>query len=313
MMSGMKANLLSVRPLIIATLGFLLAGVMHQTAQGAVPGGWDKVTGKRVLYFTKSADFEHSVVKRPADGQLSHSEKILTQLGRDNGFEVTCTKDGTVFTPENLARYDVIAFFTSGNLFTPGTDKTPPMTPAGKAALLAAIKNGKGFVAFHAANDSFHHQPDSRFKSFGADVDPYIAMLGGEFIRHGPQQSPTVQVVDSNFPGCEKLGAGFQLLDEWYTFKDFAKDMHVILAIDTKGMKGIDYQRAPYPSTWARTEGKGRVFYTGMGHREDVWTNPLFQNLILGGIGWAAGNVDAVVTPNIETATPGYAEIQPEK
>jgi uncharacterized protein len=138
-------------------------------------------------------------------------------------------------------------------------------------------------------------------------------MLGGEFIRHGPQQAPKVRVVDNKFPGCETLKADFSLMDEWYTFKDFAKDMHVILVLETKEMKGIDYQRAPFPSTWARRHGEGRVFYTGLGHREDVWTNPLFQNLLLGGLGWAAGNVEADLTANIETATPGYREIQPEK
>ena len=122
-----------------------------------------------------------------------------------------------------------------------------------------------------------------------------------------------MKVVSPKFPGCEKLQNGFELLDEWYTFKDFNPDMHVILALQTHGMKGIDYQRAPFPCTWARAQGKGRVFYTGLGHREDVWTNPLFQDLVLGGVGWAAGNVPASVVPNIEKATPGYRQMQPEK
>jgi hypothetical protein len=64
------------------------------------------------------------------------------------------------------------------------------------------------------------------------------------------------------------------------------------------------YQRPPYPATWARLHGKGRVFYTSMGHREDVWTNSIFQQIILGGIAWALRNVDADVTPNIATVTP---------
>ena len=111
-----------------------LFGSVAATAQPTVstPGGWDKAKGKRVLYFTKSAGFEHSVVKRPAEGQLSHSEKILTELGKKHGFEVFCTKDGSIFTPENLAKYDVIALYTSGNLLRSGTDKTPPMTAEGR-------------------------------------------------------------------------------------------------------------------------------------------------------------------------------------
>jgi len=282
------------------------------------PGGWGAAKGKRVLYFTKCSGFEHSVVKRPAKDQLSHSEKILTELGQKYGFAVTCTKDGTVFTPANLAQYDVVAFFTSGVLTEVGTDQNPAMTAAGKQALLDAIRNGKGFVGIHAANDSFHVQPDpadlsERFVMHGDNVDPYIAMLGGEFIRHGPQQIAKMGVADNKFPGCEELKDSFESMDEWYTFKDFAKDLHVILIQDTKGMKGVDYQRAPFPATWAHRHGKGRVFYTSMGHREDVWTDARFQHILLGGLGWAAGNVNADVTPNLEKVTPGYREIQPKE
>ena len=63
-------------------------------------------------------------------------------------------------------------------------------------------------------------------------------------------------------------------------------------------MEGIEYQRPPYPATWARMHGQGRVFYTSMGHREDVWTNDTFVSLLLGGLGWAVGNAQADVTPN---------------
>jgi uncharacterized protein len=298
--------------LIAITALFLAIPVGAAERQGPVPGGWDKAKGKRILYFTKSSGFEHSVVKRPSPDQLSHSEKVLTELGQKHGFEVTCTKDGTVFTPESLAKYDALVFYPSGNLLNAGTDKTPPLTAAGKAALLDVIKNGKGFVGIHAATDTFR-SGGSPFVAQGDKVDPYIAMIGGEFIRHGPQQVATARVVNRQFPGCEKLGDSFRLMDEWYTFKDFAPDLHVILALETKGMEGIDYQRAPLPYNWARMHGKGRVFYTGLGHREDVWTNPLFQDILLGGLGWAARNVDADVTPNVKTATPGYQEIQPEK
>jgi type 1 glutamine amidotransferase len=54
---------------------------------------------------------------------------------------------------------------------------------------------------------------------------------------------------------------------------------------------------------------KGRVFYTSMGHREDVWENPLFQQLLLGGIAWATGNVSADVTPNLSKVTPRASEL----
>jgi type 1 glutamine amidotransferase len=57
--------------------------------------------------------------------------------------------------------------------------------------------------------------------------------------------------------------------------------------------------------------GKGRVFYTSMGHREDVWTSPIFQAVLLGGISWASGNVKANVPPNMKAITPQAETIPP--
>jgi hypothetical protein len=70
-------------------------------------------------------------------------------------------------------------------------------------------------------------------------------------------------------------------------------------------MKGIEYERPAYPATWARKHGAGRVFYTSMGHREDIWTNTLFQDMLVGGIMWAVGNIDANVPPNLNKVAPG--------
>lgn len=286
------------------------------------PLGWASAAGqprRKILFFTKSSGFEHPVIKR-VGGQPSYVEKILGDLGTRHGFDVTATKDGSVFTPENIAQYDAFFFYTTGDLTQAGTDKNPPMTRQGKAAFLEAVRSGKGFIGTHSATDTFHTQPDppdrsNRFVLHGDRVDPYVAMIGAEFIRHGPQQVATMHVVDNRFPGMEKLnlqpGSSFQMMEEWYSMKDFRPDLHVLLVQETKGMQGSDYQRAPYPATWARRHGQGRVFYTSMGHREDVWTNLIFQSVLLGGLAWAVGNVDANVTPNIEQAAPGYRELPP--
>ena len=69
-------------------------------------------------------------------------------------------------------------------------------------------------------------------------------------------------------------------------------------------MNGKEYERPAYPSTWARKEGNGRVWYTAMGHREDVWTNPIFQNILIGGIQWALGQVQADVPANLKEVAP---------
>ena len=271
---------------------------------------------KQVLMFTKSSGFEHSVIKREGE-KLGFAEQLLTDLCDRRDIEVTCTKDGTIFTPEKINRFDAFFFYTSGDLSKPGTDGNPPITSEGKAAFLQAIRDGKGFIGAHASTDSYHTQPDppdrsNRYLSHGSKSDPYIRMIGGEFIKHGPQQTARMKVVDPRFPGLEKAGDGFELMEEWYSLKDFSPDLHVLLVQETNGMTGADYQRAPYPATWARRHGNGRVFYTSMGHREDVWTNPLFQGILLGGLCWVLQMVDANVSPNLESAAPGHREIPPK-
>ena len=101
-----------------------------------------KPTPRRVLFFTKSSGYQHSVIKRN-NGGLGHAEKILTDLGNSHGFEVTATKDGSIFTADNLKKYDVIFFVTTGDLTQPGEDKNPPIPVEGKVALLEAIRGGK--------------------------------------------------------------------------------------------------------------------------------------------------------------------------
>jgi type 1 glutamine amidotransferase len=280
---------------------------------GHFPLGWTAradTPKRRILMFTRSQGFEHSVVKRGKNNELSLAERIVKELGGKNGFQVTCTKDGREFLPESIAKYDGFLFETTGDLTREGGDHQPPMPVEGKRALLQAIADGKGFVGSHCASDTFHSAArEGTFVNQEPDkIDPYIAMLGGEFIIHGAQQKARMRVIDPSFPGAKGL-KDFELHEEWYALKNFASDLHVILAQDNEGMKGAMYQRANFPATWARKHHKGRVFYTSMGHREDVWESPLFQKLLMGGLAWAVGNVEADVTPNFQKATPQASQL----
>jgi uncharacterized protein len=269
----------------------------------------DSAPKRKILFFSKSSGFEHSVISYK-QGQPSWAEKTLLELGTANNWEFTFSKDGSKFSKDYLAQFDAVFFYTTGNLLEPGTDANPPMSAEGKQALLDYVKAGKGFVGSHSASDTFHTDNEAkkgpeRFRNHGEQADPYVKFLGAEFIRHGAQQVAKNRVVDPKFPGFEKLGAEYSLQEEWYSLKDFRKDIHVLSVIDSPAMKGKEYERPPFPTTWARKEGDGRVFYTAMGHREDVWTNPLFRDIIVGGLKWAMGDVQADVTPNFDQVTPG--------
>lgn len=287
---------------------------------------------KKILFFTKSSGFQHSPITRPADNpsKLAYAEQILTDLGAKHGFDVTCSKDGSLFTPAYLDSFDAFAFYTTGDL-TQDSDKyatkkgpggkpvpdeskllwkEPGMGEAGKKAFLEAIKGGKGFIGFHSATDTFHsphHVKGEMLRNVdeqGRDeFDPYIQMIGGEFIIHGKQQPATLQCIDPAFPAAKALDNA-RFPEEWYSLKNFAPDLHVILAQDSAGMTGKMYERPLYPETWARMHGQGRVFYTSMGHREDVWQKPEFLDLTVAALNWISRRTDADVTPNIRQATP---------
>jgi uncharacterized protein len=285
-------------------------------AAGAFPLGWVAAADapkRRVLMYTKSQGFQHECVKRKGDA-LSLAEQIVTDLGKKHNFDVVCTKDGRDFINEDLNKFDAFLFETQGNLFEEGKhDGAPPMTPDGKKRFLDAVAGGKGFVGCHCASDTFHSPGDADENQPRDKLDAYIAMIGGEFIRHGSQQKAWMRVVDQHFPGMKDL-QDFQILEEWYALKNFAPDLHVLLVQDTNGMKkdrGSDrvYDRPNFPATWARLHQSGRAFYTSLGHRDDVWKSDIMQQVLLGGLSWALRNVEADVVPNIQEVTPKASDL----
>jgi type 1 glutamine amidotransferase len=293
-------------------IGSVIAG------SAALPTTLVAAEKKSILVFTKSSGWEHDVVKR-VDGKPSIVEKGVTALGDKYGFDVTATKDGRVFDSKDFRKYSAVFFYTTGDLTTVGTDKNPAMSSQGGQALLDAISDGMGFVGVHSASDTFHTKPDpedgsNRYVAHGENSDPYLRMLGGEFITHGSSphlQDANIIVNDPKFPGMEGVASSFSFNDEWYSLKDFRTDLHVILTLDTKSMRGNPYQRPPYPMTWARMESKGRVFFTAMGHLPENWSSPLFLNLLGGGIRWAIRDVNASLDQNLKLVAPGYDVIPP--
>jgi type 1 glutamine amidotransferase len=251
---------------------------------------------KKILFFSKCNEYEDAMVRR-ADGQLSPAEAVIAELGKREGLLITFSKDGAIFTPELVAEYDAFCFFTSGDVTQPGGDGNPPMTKAGKSALLQAIRNGKGFIGIHSAADTFN--------SSGDDMDPYVKMLGGELKVRVRGMEPAHQiVVDTNFPGMSAVPADFGPVEEWYALKNFSPNLHVLLVQDTASMVRGAYYAPNFPSTWAQHYGRGRVFYTSMGHQKEVWTSQVFEQMLAGAFKWAVGDVPADVTPNIKIVTP---------
>jgi len=140
----------------------------------------------------------------------------------------------------------------------------------------------------HSASDTFHGWPE------------FIDMIGGEFRTHGPQVGIECLCEDHANPATAQLGRSWVILqEEVYQFKNYSPtNVHDLLFLDKH-----PNQKTPghYPVSWTREYGKGRVFYTSLGHREDIWdadpnipnrinpvaTSKTYQAHILGGIKWA--------------------------
>lgn len=261
----------------------------------------------KILCLTKSSGFEHSVIQRDASG-TSHAERILTEIANEIGAEITCTKDASLINKANLENYDVVIFYTSGNLTEPGTDGFPSMAPTGVEELLAWIRGGGGFLGFHAASDSFRSTDDT--------PTPYIQMLGGEFVTHGAQFTGTIKKVSPNHPAVISLPETWDIQDEWYLFRHLDKENMHILALLQPGkerQKQKMYNIPDYPMIWCRTFDKGRILYNGMGHREDVWEHPTFKALIKDHLRWVKGEGPADSEPNYASVAPETIPANPQR
>lgn len=267
---------------------WILGGGAALTAQS------DEKRRPRILFFSRSVLFEHPVVRR--EGQsLSLAERLFSEMAGRIGLDVECTKDGTVFDGD-LDQYAAVVSYTCGKpadlMKSEGKDGSPPLSERGWKKLDAAVRGGKPFVAIHP----------------GIWLLPEAA--GADCLGHGNQQVARIEVASTRFPGVEGLGESFSLLEEWFSLVRFAPDLHVILVQDCEGMnkeKPADrrcYDRPPFPATWARMYGQGRVFYTSLGHREDVWTSKLFEQVLLGGLAWALGRLETDITPNLARVAP---------
>lgn len=257
----------------------------------------------RILFLSKSAGFEHSTIKQE-NGEPSHTDKVLTELAEKMGASITATKDASYIHADKLKDFDVVIFFTTGDLTTPGTDGATPMGPEGVGALLTWITEGGGFMGFHCATDTFHADPQC------SSPTPYTELIGGEFQSHGPQFEGTIKVVDTAHPTMAAVPQNWKVNDEWYLFCNLNEQMHVLALLDTTQMeKKIKmYDRPPYPVIWCSTLGKGRVFYNAMGHREDVWDNSSFREHVTSVVKWVNGEGEAGADPNFSQVVPQKEE-----
>jgi len=259
-----------------------IAGLLLWLASASAPQTQPHAR-KRVLVIGEEKGYRHEAV--------SHALATIERLGRETGLWDTyirtdteaLTKKKLEYNAKNLNDFDAVVFYTGGNL---------EMDNSQKADFLSFIRDdGKGFVGIHSATITFTNWPE------------YGEMIGGYYDEHPWMtfEAP-ILVEDPQFPGMGQWPPAFTIRDEIYQVKDFSRDKcRVLLRLDASKLDlsnpRVHRTDRDFAVAWAKMYGKGRVFYSTLGHVEENWDRPDFQQMYVGAIKWALAIVDADVTP----------------
>lgn len=243
----------------------------------------------RILMVTQSKGFKHGSVNRK-DSELAPAERALTELGiSSNVFRVDCTQDCEKdFTKDNLQNYDIVFFYTTGNL----PIKNEDLDYFFKEWL---TKKGHGFIGAHSAADTYHN------------YQPYWDMIGGTFNGHpwGSGDTVTVTVQDKTHPASKVWPEEFTIKDEIYRFKNWQPEkVHVLMSLNLAKSPKKDLKDGPYhvPILWVKNYGEGKAMHMSLGHNEAVWNNETYRASLLGGIKWVLNMEPGNATPNPEVS-----------
>jgi type 1 glutamine amidotransferase len=222
---------------------------------------------------------------------VTHAMATIERLGRESGFWETTirtdteplTKKKLEYNAKNLNDFDAVVFFTGGDL---------EMDAQQKADFLSFVHDdGKGFIGVHSAAITFTNWPE------------YGEMLGGYYDEHpwGTFDAP-ILVEDPSFPGMQQWPRSFVLRDEIYQLRNYSRDkVRVLMRLDPTKLDlakpSVHRTDRDFAVTWAKMYGKGRVYYSSLGHVEENWDNPAIQKMFTEAIRWATCQFVADVTP----------------
>lgn len=214
----------------------------------------------KVLVFSKTTGFVHS--------SIDAGNQALLQLGQDHGFVVDTTTNAIYFNEDSLAQYAAVVFLnTSGDV----------LDHIQEAAFERYIQSGGGFVGIHGASTTEYH-----WGWFGR-------LVGAYFDDHPKPQPAEFRVIDQSHASTEHMPETFTYDDEWYNFYNINPDIQVLVSIDPNSYEGSKHE-GEHPMAWYHDFDGGRSFFTGFGHSDKSFSDPLILQHILGGIQYAMGD-----------------------
>jgi len=248
----------------------------------------------------------HLMPKDPHRGyNIPYAACAMRTLGEKTGaFEPVVSDDLTHFAPQRLTRFDAIVLCnTSGPWITPSdaamatlgalADTKEAVAAVLKKTFLDWVRSGRGIMAFHYGMGG-----NRKWRAFHE-------MLGATYWGHPWNEEVGITVEEPGHPLCAAFEGRktFRLAEEIFQFNDpySRQTVRVLLSLDTSAtnmdVKWIHRTDNDFALAWVKPYGKGRVFYTAIGHRTEHFWNPMLLRFYLGGIQFAAGDLDAPTAP----------------
>jgi hypothetical protein len=238
---------------------------------------------RHVLVIAQTHGFEHD--------SIPDAMAAVYNMGKESGLWDTVLRTDTELltkkkldrNAKNLDYFDAVVFAsTTGEL---------DLDDEQKAALLSFVHDdGKGFVGIHAALDTLYKWPE------------YGKMIGGYFNEHPWMTfNAPIRNEGGDFPATRHFPASFHKFDEIYQPKDWSRsDVNVLLSLDPSK---LDYNNPrvhradhDFAIAWSKNYGKGRVFYSTLGHTTESWKDPDIRTMYFEAIKWSLGMTDGSTT-----------------
>jgi type 1 glutamine amidotransferase len=226
---------------------------------------------------------------------VSHALAVIERLGYESGaYDTYIRTDSNIIAKQPLMTSGAPA---SGGPSLSNVDgifflghREIALEPQQRSELAAFVREGKGFVAAHTALTAFESWPE-----FGE-------LLGGRYDDHPwGVAGGTIITEDRSFPATKHFAATFPFVDEFYQTREFSRDkLRVLLRLDVAKMPSTPQLRRAdrdLPLAWAKMYGKGRVFYSSLGHGPEMWDNRDIAQMYFEAVKWSLGLTEGDATP----------------
>jgi type 1 glutamine amidotransferase len=235
----------------------------------AIPPNCVATTKKAILIFSKTNGYRHASIEAGV--------KAIKREVQKRGWAMVATENGAYFNEICLKSYKAVVFLSPTGDF---------LTDEQQKAFEQYIENGGGYAGIHSASDCEY------------DWEWYGTLLGTRFRSHTflPYPIPKAEIVTEpgSHPAIDGLPARWSKNDEWYNFHESVRGkpgFQVLLTVDESTYPAFwpKAMRGDHPIAWSRSVGKGRMFYTAIGHNASTFSDPTAMKHIMGGIAWAGG------------------------